>query len=88
MNPKMPIYDEFDPWATYNPSPLIVRRTTKRVRNRKPTLASVAKQAAKGGIAVARYEVDANGKIIVVTGSVATDMTNSTGADINVDEWK
>jgi hypothetical protein len=89
MAHKKPIYDEYDPWATYDPSPLIVRRTPKRVRNRKPTLASVAKQAAKAGIEVARYEVDANGKIIVITGkSVAPEMTNSTGTDINADEWK
>jgi hypothetical protein len=78
------IYDEYDPWATYDPSPIYVRRTPKRVRNRKPTLASVAKQAAKAGIKVARYEVDANGKIIVITGSVATDMTN--GTDVNIEE--
>jgi hypothetical protein len=88
MTHKKPIYDEYDPLATYDPSPLIVRRTPKRVRNRKPTLASVAKQAAKAGIKVVRYEVDANGKIIVITGSVAPDMTNCTGADINADEWK
>jgi hypothetical protein len=87
---KKPIYDEYDPWANYDPSPLlVVRRTPKRIRNRKPTLASVAKQAAKAGIEVARYEVDANGKIIVITGkSVASAMTNSTGTDINGDEWK
>jgi hypothetical protein len=84
MTHNKPIYDEYDPWATYDPSPLIVRRTPKRVRNRKPTLASVAKQAAKAGIKVARYEVDANGKIIVITGSVATDMTN--GTDVNIEE--
>ena len=84
-----PIYDEYDPWVTYDPSPLYVRRTPKRVRSRKPTLASVAKQAAKAGIEVARYEVDANGKIIVVTGkSVAPEMTNSAGTEINADEWK
>ena len=86
---KKPIYDEYDPWATYDLSQRFVRRTPKRVRNHRPTLASVAKQAAKAGIEVARYEVDANGKIIVITGkSVAPDMTNSTGTDINADEWK
>jgi hypothetical protein len=86
MTYKKPAYDEYDPWATYDPSPLMVRRNPKRVRNRKPTLASVAKQAAKAGIEVARYEVDANGKIIVITGK--SDMTNSTGTDINADQWK
>ena len=34
--------------------------------SRRPTLASVAKQAAKAGIDVARFEVDASGKIIIV----------------------
>jgi hypothetical protein len=47
-----PIYDEYDPWATYDPSPLYVRRTPKRIRNRKPTLASVIRQARKAGIDV------------------------------------
>jgi hypothetical protein len=85
MTHKKPIYDEYDPWATYDPSPLFVCRTPKRVRNRKPTLASVAKHAAKAGIDVVRYEVDANGKIIVITGkSVAPDMTN--GTDVNIEE--
>jgi hypothetical protein len=84
MNHK-PIYDEYDPWAMYNPGgTTFVRRTPKRVRNRRPTLASVIRQATKAGIEVARYEVDANnGKIIVVTGkSVALEMTNSTDANI------
>jgi hypothetical protein len=34
MTHKKPIYDEYDPWAIYDPSPLFVRRTPKRVRNR------------------------------------------------------
>ena len=34
---------------------------------RKPTLLSVAKQAQKAGIEVARYEVEPSGKIIVIT---------------------
>jgi hypothetical protein len=37
-------------------------------RKRKPSLVSVAKQAAKAGLEVARYEVDPDGKITVVTG--------------------
>jgi hypothetical protein len=89
MNHKKAIYDEYDPWATYNPDDAVmVRRTPKRVRNRKPTLASVIGQARKAGIEVARYEVDANGKIIVITGKVGPEMTNGTGTDINADEWK
>jgi hypothetical protein len=77
------IYDEYDAWARYDPSPLLIRRTPKCVRNHKPTLASVAKQVAKAGIEVERYEVDANGKIIVITGkSVGPEMTNGTDANI------
>jgi hypothetical protein len=34
---------------------------------RKPTLLSIAKQAQKAGIAVARYEVEPSGKIILIT---------------------
>jgi hypothetical protein len=74
-----------DPWATFDPSPLMVRRTPKRVRNCKPTLASVAKQAAKAGIQVARYEVDAHGKIIVITGTSAASVMTS-GTDANIEE--
>ena len=42
-------------------------------RERKPTLASVAKQVSKAGIEVARYEVEPDGKIIVVTGKPNDD---------------
>jgi hypothetical protein len=34
---------------------------------RRPTLSSVAKQARKAGIAVARYEVKPDGSIVIVT---------------------
>jgi hypothetical protein len=60
MNSK-PIYDEYDPWATNDPSPLYVRRTPKRVRNRKPTLASVIRQARKAGIDVTGATVTKDG---------------------------
>jgi hypothetical protein len=50
-------------------------------RQRKPTLASIAKQASKAGIEVARYEVAPDGKIIVVTGK-PTDQTNN-----DLDRW-
>ena len=36
---------------------------------RKPTLLSVAKQARKAGIEVARFEIEPSGKIVVVTGT-------------------
>ena len=41
-------------------------RTARKPR--KPTLVSVAKQASKAGIEVARYEVEPDGRINVVTG--------------------
>jgi hypothetical protein len=55
------IYDEYDPWATYDPSPLMVRRTPKRIRNRKPTFASVIRQARKAGIDVTGATVTTDG---------------------------
>jgi hypothetical protein len=45
-------------------------------RRRKPTLASIAKEAAKAGLDVARYEVDPDGKIIVVTGKPGVPTTS------------
>jgi len=35
---------------------------------RRPSLASVAKQASKAGIEVARYEIKPDGSVVVVTG--------------------
>ena len=46
---------------------------------RKPTLLSIAKQAQKAGIAVARYEVEPSGKIILITSadeSVSVERNN------------
>jgi hypothetical protein len=40
----------------------------KRTRKRKPTLAGVARQAAKAGIPVAGYEVRSDGSIKIITG--------------------
>jgi hypothetical protein len=37
-------------------------------RKRRPSLASVARQVTKAGIEVARYEIDADGKVAVVPG--------------------
>lgn len=43
----------------------------KRQRSpRRPTLLSVAKQAKKAGIDVARYEIEPSGKIIVIAGKL------------------
>jgi hypothetical protein len=44
------------------------------------TLLSVAKQARKAGIEVARYEVEPSGKIVVVTGK-------GDSADVTANPW-
>lgn len=41
--------------------------TPKQRRRRKPSLVTVAKQAAREGLEVARYAVDPDGKITVFT---------------------
>jgi hypothetical protein len=61
------------------PRPATVERARRRPR--KATLASVAKQAARAGLDVARYEVEPDGKISVVTGKDATS-TNPWDAEI------
>jgi len=50
-------------------------------KSRKPTLASVAKQASKAAIAVARYEVKPDGTVVIVTGQGEQQQGNE------VDEW-
>jgi hypothetical protein len=58
-------------------------RTTPKRRARKLTLASVAKQASKLGLAVARYEVKPDGSVVIVTGDPEpTDASNPWLADI------
>jgi hypothetical protein len=47
---------------------------------RKPTLASVAKQASKAAIPVARYEVKPDGTIVIVTSEPSAAATGT-------DEW-
>jgi hypothetical protein len=48
---------------------MVVTEAAKRQRSRRrPTLLSVAKQAKKAGIEVARYEIEPSGKIVVFTG--------------------
>ena len=51
----------------------------KRSRQRKPTLAGVARQTAKAGIPVARYDVRLDGTIGVVVGKPV-------GSDIDMDD--
>jgi hypothetical protein len=53
----------------------------RKRRARKPTLASVAKQASKAGVVVARYEVEPDGKITVIPGQPEADQTN------DLDRW-
>jgi hypothetical protein len=48
---------------------------------RKPTLVSVAKQANKAAIPVARYEVKPDGTVVVVTGELEQQQGNE------VDDW-
>lgn len=43
------------------------RAAKRQYSPRKPTLLSIARQAQKAGIEVARYEVEPSGKIIVIT---------------------
>ena len=54
--------------------------TNKKRNSRKPTLLSVARQARKAGIEVARYEVEPSGKIVVVTGK-------GDSADVTANPW-
>jgi hypothetical protein len=56
---------------------LFASRLRKRQRKARPTLASVAKQASKAAIEVARYEIKPDGSIVVVTGK-ATNNTADT----------
>ena len=61
---------------------LVVGSGRKKPRRpRKPTLKSVAKQASKARIEVARYEIEPDGKISVVTGKPQPEPTN------DLDKW-
>ena len=51
---------------------------------RRPTLVSVAKQASKAGIAVARYEVKPDGTIVIVTGQGESTEPNPWLDDLKV----
>lgn len=53
--------------APHAPHAARARPATKRGK-RKTTLAAALKQARRAGVEVVRYEVEADGKIIVVTG--------------------
>jgi hypothetical protein len=58
-------------------------RKLRQIAPRKPTLASVAKQAQKAAIAVARYEVKPDGTVVVVAGTPEpTEASNPWLADL------
>lgn len=57
-------------------------KAVRRERKRKPTLASVAKEAAKAGINVDRYEIDPIGKIAVI---VSKDKAGNGNSDYSLD---
>jgi len=56
-------------------------KPARKRRERKPTLAGVAKQVSRAGIEVARYEVKPDGTVVVVTGKTDTEQTN------DLDNW-
>ena len=56
-------------------------KPARKRRERKPTLAGVAKQVSSAGIEVARYEVKPDGTVVVVTGKTDTEQTN------DLDNW-
>ena len=61
---------------TTNPRPLLAAlaceygawTATAPRRQRRPSLATIAKQASKAGVEVARYEYKPDGTIVIVTG--------------------
>jgi hypothetical protein len=59
----------------------------KRQRKRWPTLVGIARQAARAGIEVAKYEVDVDGKITVVTGKADITDIAAIAANTNASEW-
>jgi hypothetical protein len=69
-------------WELEDPMPT---RTPTRTRQRKPTLAGVARQATKAGVEVARYDFRPDGTISIVTGkpvgSGETDMDDTASPD-------
>lgn len=68
-----PEHQLFEPWDV---------PTRKRRKRKSPSLVSVAKQAAKAGIEVARYEVEPDGKINIITGTADGETTNNEWDDV------
>jgi hypothetical protein len=67
---------DFEPWWDWP-------KQRKPRSQRKPTLASVAKQASKAALEVARYEVRPDGTVVVVTGKSESTEPNPWLADLN-----
>jgi hypothetical protein len=62
------------------------RPAVRTRRTHKPTLASVARDARKAGIEVARYEVKSDGTVVIVTGQpVPAEPENPWLADLRKD---
>jgi hypothetical protein len=59
-------------------------RLQRARRTRKPTLASVAKQASKAALEVARYEVKPDGTVVIVTGKSESTEPNPWLDDLKV----
>jgi hypothetical protein len=76
MTHKKPIYDEYDPWATYNPGDAVmVRRNPKR--NRKPNFVAMVKRAQRDGLNIKGVSITANG-VVLTLGDTATDTVGPT----------
>ena len=66
---------------------LTQQRKPTRPRKRKPTLAGVARQAAKAGIPVARYDFRPDGTISLVTGKPDGDTNVDDTTPKDRSEW-
>ena len=86
---KLSCHEEWQPqWRASRPEPepddvegAATEKPARKRRERKPTLAGVAKQVSRAGIEVARYEVKPDGTVVVVTGKTDTEQTN------DLDNW-
>jgi hypothetical protein len=63
----------------------IMPSAAKPRRKRKPTLATVAKQASKAAIKVARYEVKPDGTVVIVPGK--PDQGEAQPEQTDLDKW-
>jgi hypothetical protein len=68
-------------WQASHPDEVDEGANAAKPRKHKPTLVGVARQARKAGLEVARYEIEPDGKISVVTGKPEPEQTN------DLDKW-